>query len=187
MTGTEDQGVIIPPPGEGHQDTGTLQQEIRDEIRRRQAAGNRIDIDLAGEVELELRNLARDNGIDPRFTEQLLNSENDWNLNPAFRIESHREGMSFLIIWCKKLVRPFVRLYTDFLFRRQAQINFYLFRAIRRLVRDLALQRRDQLDQRYKSAALEQEIHRLRERLRREGIELEPEQPSDASGQGEDN
>lgn len=183
MAEREDEGVIIPPRGEGHQDTVTLQEAIRAEIKQKQAAGGRRDIDLAQEVELELRDLARRCGLDPKLADELLDEQGDWNLDPAFRISSHRNGLSFFIIWCKKLVRPFVRLYTDFLFRRQAQINIYLLRAVRVLVRDQALLRRDQLDQRHKSAALEREIHRLRERLAREGIELVPEPlPGESDG-----
>jgi len=176
MAGRKDQGVIIPPRGEGHRDTGPLQEAIRAEIKRRQATGgSHMDVDLAREVELELRDLATRSGMDPRLAEMLVAEDGDWNLDPAYRISSHRNGPSFAIIWAKKLFRPFVRLYTDFLVGRQAQFNLYLFHTIRVLVRDLAIQRRDQRDQRLKSAALEREIHRLRERLGREGIELEPE------------
>ncbi len=176
MAGKTDQGgVIIPPRRGGHQDSGALQEAIRAEIKSKQAAGIHLDVDLGREVEMELRDLAVRCGVDPQLTDQLLSDGNDWNVDPAYRISSHRNGVSFLIVWLKKLIRPFVRLYTDYLVRRQAQLNLYLFRAVRVLVRDLALQRRDQLDQRYKSSALEREIHRLRERLRREGIELDPE------------
>lgn len=176
MAGKTDQsGVIIPPRRDGHQDTDKLQQAIRAEIRRKQEAGGyHLDVDLAREVELELRDLADRSGIPLELADRLVAEEGDWNIDPAYRISSHRNGPSFLIIWCKKLLRPFVRLYTDYLTHRQAQLNLYLFHAIRVLVRDLALQRRDQLDQRHKSAALELEIHRLRERLRREGIQIKP-------------
>jgi hypothetical protein len=176
MDGSTDRdGVIIPPRREGHRDTNTLQEAIRAEIRRKQAAGDHIDVDLAREVELELRDLATRSGIPLELADRLLVDGDAWNIDPDYRISSHRNGPSFLIIWCKKLLRPFVRLYTDFLVNRQAQLNLYHFRAIRVLVRDLALLRRDQLDQRHKLAALEREIHRLRERLRQEGIRLEPE------------
>jgi hypothetical protein len=167
---TEQSGVIIPPHREGHQETGTLQEAIRAEIKLKQAAGEHLDVDLVSEVEMELRDLAVRSGLDPELAEQLLSEDGDWNVDPDFRISSHRNGAGILIVWCKRLVRPFVRLYTDFLVHRQAQLNLYLFRAVRVLVRDLALQRRDQLDQRHKSAALEREIHRLRERLRQEGV-----------------
>lgn len=176
MTGKTDQdGVIIPPRRDGHRDTNTLQEAIRAEIKRKQAVGDHIDIDLAREVELELRDLATRSGIPKKLTELLLVEDDAWNIDPDYLISSHRQGPSFLIIWVKKLLRPFVRLYTDFLVNRQAQLNLYQFRAIRVLVRDLALQRRDQLDQRHKMAALEREVHRLRERLRQEGIQLAPE------------
>jgi len=188
MAGKTDQsGVIIPPRRDGHQDTDKLQQAIRAEIRYKQeAGGGHVDVDLAREVELELRDLATRSGIPPQMAERLLAEEGDWNIDPAYRISSHRNGPSFLIIWFKKLFRPFVRLYTDFLVYRQAQLNLYFFRAIRALVRDLALQRRDQLDQRHKSAALELEIHRLRERLRQEGIQVKPEPlPGEAGHPGD--
>lgn len=180
---TEQSGVIIPPRRDGHQDTSKLQQAIRNDIRRKQEAGGyHLDIDLAREVELELQDLADRSGIPSELAAQLLTEETDWNVDPAYPISSHRHGPSFLIVWCKKLIRPFVRFYTDFLVHRQAQLNHYLFHTIRVLVRDLALQRRDQLDQRHKSAALELEIHRLRERLQQEGIELEPEALPGESG-----
>lgn len=184
MAGKTDQsGVIIPPRLDMHQDTAKLQQAIRDEIRRKQEAGGyHLDVDLAREVELELRDLATRSGIPSELADRLLAEEGDWNIDPDYRISSHRNGPSFLIIWCKKVLRPFVRLYTDFLIYRQAQLNLYLFRAIRVLVRDLALQRRDQLDQRHKSAALEREIHRLRERLRQEGIQMKPDSLPEEAG-----
>ena len=58
----------------------------------------------------------------------------------------------------KKLVRPFVRLYTDHVLSRQAQINLYMVHLCHNLVRELV---RLQLDH----AALRNRCERLEKEL----------------------
>ena len=54
------------------------------------------------------------------------------------RIETHRQGFGArLVVQLKKLVRPWVRLYTDHPLSRQAQINLYLHYLGHNLVREV--------------------------------------------------
>ncbi|MBU1627926.1 hypothetical protein KKB18_11205 [bacterium] len=55
----------------------------------------------------------------------------DWNLNPKYKIKSHRKLSGFFIIMIKKLIQPFVRLYTDYIVYRQAKINHEFFNLIK--------------------------------------------------------
>ena len=65
-----------------------------------------------------------------------------------------------MIVFVKKLIRPFVRLYTDNLFSRQAQINLYLRYLCHHLVREMV---RQQLEQ----TALKNRVERLEKELAR--------------------
>jgi hypothetical protein len=60
----------------------------------------------------------------------------DWNLNPGYKIISHRKLSGQIIIIFKKLISPFIRLYTDYLVYRQAKINHDFFKASENIVRD---------------------------------------------------
>ena len=62
----------------------------------------------------------------------------NWNISTDYRIETHRAGLGArLVVQLKKLVRPWVRLYTDHPLSRQAQINLYLHYLGHNLVREL--------------------------------------------------
>jgi hypothetical protein len=62
----------------------------------------------------------------------------NWNISTDYRIETHRQGLGArAIVWLKKAVRPWVRLYTDHPLSRQAQINLYLHYLGHNTVREL--------------------------------------------------
>jgi hypothetical protein len=62
----------------------------------------------------------------------------NWNISTDYRIETHRGGFKGrLVVLLKKLVRPWVRLYTDQPLSRQAQVNLYLHYLSHNLVREL--------------------------------------------------
>ncbi|HET9317549.1 MAG TPA: hypothetical protein VFQ51_18295, partial [Vicinamibacteria bacterium] len=75
---------------------------------------------------VRLRAYAEGARIDDKLLERLLGESHDWNIHTDYLIRTTRTGPSArLLILAKKLVRPFVRLYTDHLLNRQAQINLY--------------------------------------------------------------
>jgi hypothetical protein len=108
---------------------------VRDAVRRRRdepttpvevAVGERL-VDLADEC-----------GIDPELLAHLLAADGRWNVTPDYRIETHRRGLEArVVVFLKKLVRPFVRLYTDPIVVRQAQVNLYLLHVVRSLLTEI--------------------------------------------------
>jgi len=60
----------------------------------------------------------------------------DWNLEPKYKPTSHRKIVGPFIVAIKKLVHPFIRLYTDYIVYRQARINHNFFKAFENLIRD---------------------------------------------------
>ena len=87
---------------------------------------------------LKLQAFADDAEIDPDLLARLMARDHNWNISTDYRIETHRKGLSArLVVLAKNLVRPFVRLYTDQLLSRQAQINLYLLHLCHNLVRDM--------------------------------------------------
>jgi hypothetical protein len=109
---------------------------------------------------LRLRTFGEEARIDDRLLERLLGPSHDWNIASDYLVRTTRTGLSArLLILAKKAVRPFVRLYTDHLLNRQAQINLYLAHLLHNNVRE--------------TARLQVELQALRHRLRR----LEEERP----------
>lgn len=126
--------------------------EIRRAVERHHEHGiatiEEIEKVAAARLDVWLRELS----IDPKLPALLMGGTNDWNVDVDYEIQSHRTGglVSFLLL-SKKIVRPFVRLYTDHIFKRQAQINLCFF----------YLAQRAAIEQ----ARLEAEINVLRSRV----------------------
>ena len=123
---------------DGRVDVGGIMSRIREKIRERRDRG----LYTEGEVEelsaLKLQAFADDAGIDPQLLARLMAPSHDWNISTDYRIETHRAGLGArAIVMLKKLVRPWVRLYTDQPLSRQAQINLYLHYLGHNLVREL--------------------------------------------------
>jgi len=90
-------------------------------------------------------------------------AQNDWNLAFDYKITSHRpKWVAFPLRLVKRIIRRFVRLYTDFLVIRQNRINFYLVNLCSRLVRELVRQREE----------FSHEVHKLRSQLDRQNERL---------------
>ncbi|MBN1594169.1 MAG: hypothetical protein JW941_13070 [Candidatus Coatesbacteria bacterium] len=61
----------------------------------------------------------------------------DWNLKADYTITSHRAGLvAAPLLLLKRILRRFVRLYTDFIVIRQNRVNSYLVRLCTQLVRE---------------------------------------------------
>ena len=115
---------------DGSVDVMQIMEAIRERIRQR-----REGLPVEQAVAERLQALADEADLDPDLVGPLLRGESGWNLNPAYRIPSHRVGLSrFVVVTLKRMVGFVVRPYTDPLMERQAQINLYLLRVVETLL-----------------------------------------------------
>jgi hypothetical protein len=123
---------------DGRVDVATIMARIREKIRGRRDLGLYTDEEVEELTALRLQAFADDAGIDPDLLARLMAANHNWNISTDYRIETHRAGLGGrLVVLLKRLVRPFVRLYTDHPLSRQAQINLYLHYLCHNLVREL--------------------------------------------------
>jgi len=123
---------------DGRVDVAEVMSRLRDKIRGRRDLGLYTDEEVEELTALKLQAFADDAGIDPELLARLMAPNHDWNISTDYRIETHRKGLGArLVVHLKKLVRPWVRLYTDHPLSRQAQINLYLHYLGHNLVREL--------------------------------------------------
>jgi hypothetical protein len=130
-----------------------IMAEIRANLQQRRAQGLYSDAEADELAESRLRAYSEDVLIDPRLIEWLHGPGVDWNISPDYAILTTRTGpLAALLVAAKKLVRPLVRLYTDPLVNRQAELNLYLVRLLHQNVRE--------------AARLELQLKELRQRCR---------------------
>jgi hypothetical protein len=123
---------------EGRVDVAEVMARIREKIRGRRDLGLYTDEEVEELTALKLQAFADDAGIDPELLARLMAPNHNWNISTDYRIETHRQGFGAkLVVQLKKLVRPWVRLYTDHPLSRQAQINLYLHYLGHNTVREL--------------------------------------------------
>lgn len=124
---------------DGTVDVAAIMAGIRERIRGRRDRGLYSEGEVDELTELKLQAFADDEGIDPKVLVRLMAAENrDWNISPDYRIETRREGwQARAIVLFKRLVHPWVRLYTDQPIGRQAQINLYFHDLCHNLVREV--------------------------------------------------
>ena len=124
--------------GDGRVDVAEIMSRIREKIRGRRDLGLYTDEEVEELTALKLQAFADDAGIDPELLARLMAPNHNWNISTDYRIETHRAGLGARwVVQLKKLVRPWVRLYTDHPLSRQAQINLYLHYLGHNLVREL--------------------------------------------------
>ena len=124
--------------GDGTVDVSKVMARIREKIRGRRDLGLYTDDEVEELTALKLQAFADDAGIDPELLSRLMADNHNWNISTDYRIETHRQGYGArLVVLLKRLVRPWVRLYTDHPLSRQAQINLYLHYLCHNLVREL--------------------------------------------------
>jgi hypothetical protein len=158
---------------EGRVDVAAIMAGIREKIRGRRDRGLYTDEEVEELSALRLQAFADDAGIDPELLSRLMAANHNWNISTDYRIETHRGGLKGrLVVLLKKLVRPWVRLYTDHPLSRQAQINLYLHYLCHNLVRELV--------------RLQIEHTALRNRLHEEAGKrvASPDSPGDGEGAG---
>ena len=142
----------VPPAGEAP-DVVRIMKEIRESIQRKRAQGIYTDEEVESLTSLRLRAYGEEARIDPQLLERLLGPTHHWNIAADYLIRTTRPGLAGrTLILVKKLVRPFVRLYTDHVLKRQAQINLYFAHLLHNSIRE--------------TARLEVELQALRHRVK---------------------
>ena len=118
-------------------DIVTLVEQIRADVDARRARGEATPEDIDALFDECLRAYIEAAKIDPKLGVRLRHESHDWNIDTDYHIRTNRSGVAgTLIRAAKTVVRPFVRLYTDHLLNRQAQINlvewYFLQDSVRR-------------------------------------------------------
>jgi hypothetical protein len=123
---------------DGRVDVAAIMARIREKIRGRRDRGLYTDEEVEELSALRLQAFADEAGIDPDLLSRLMAPNHNWNISTDYRVETHRAGPGArFVVLLKRLVRPWVRLYTDQPLSRQAQINLYLHYLCHNLVREL--------------------------------------------------
>lgn len=119
-------------------DVAAIMAEIRERNRQRRAQGVIGDEELEERARERLRLWARSAHLDPRLLERFLRpAGHDWNIATDYLLRTHRRGaVAQLSLLAKRLARPLVRLYTDHLLNRQAQINQYVVELLHESIRE---------------------------------------------------
>ncbi len=133
-----------------------IMSEIRESIRLKRQQGIYTDEESESLALQRLRSAAQQAQIDPRLVEALMGPSHDWNIAADYRVETTRTGpLARVLVLAKKLVRPFVRLYTDHLIKRQAQLNLYFAYLLHDTIRETARQQIEMQALRHRLALLE--------------------------------
>jgi hypothetical protein len=140
-------------------DVADVMARIREKIRGKRAEGLYTEDEVDELVALKLQAFADDAEIDPDLLARIMAVDHNWNISVDYRIETHRPGLGGrAIVFVKRLVRPLVRLYTDHVLSRQAQINLYLRYLCHNLVREVVRQQLEQTALRNRVERLEKEL-----------------------------
>jgi hypothetical protein len=118
-------------------DIVTLVEQIRADVDARRARGEATPEDIDALFDDRLRAYIEAAKIDPKLGVRLRHESHDWNIDTNYHVRTNRSGVTgWLVGVAKRAVRPFVRLYTDHLLNRQAQINlvewYFLQDSVRR-------------------------------------------------------
>jgi len=128
--------IHVDIPEAGTVDVSAVMDQIRARITAKEKAGFCTEDSVRDAAESLIMRYAEEANIDSLLLDHLRVPGQAWNINTNYHISSHRPGKKGkLIVMAKKLVRPFVRLYTDYLTNRQAQLNIFYHYMIHHLVR----------------------------------------------------
>ena len=120
-------------------DVVAIMKEIRESIQKKREQGLYTDEEVDSLTALRLRTFGEEAQIDAKLLERLLGPSHDWNIAIDYVARTTRSGPAArLLLAAKGLVRPFVRLYTDHLLNRQAQLNLYLAHLLHNNIRETA-------------------------------------------------
>lgn len=129
----EEPGPDAPPI-----DVVRIMKEIRESIQRKREQGIYTDEEIEEMARVRFRAYAEGALIDQRLLDRLLGPSHDWNVASDYLIRSHRKGaLAAVLVMAKKVVRPFVRLYTDHIIDRQTQLNQYMVHLLHDSIREV--------------------------------------------------
>jgi hypothetical protein len=121
-----------------HVDVVGIMKGIRESIQEKRARGYYSEEEIEELARARLRSYADEAFIDAKLLERLLSPSNDWNIASDYLIRSHRKGpLVPVILFLKRLVRPLIRLYTDHIVNRQAQLNLYYAYLLKHAIHDV--------------------------------------------------
>jgi hypothetical protein len=144
---------------DGKVDVAEVMGRIRERIRGRREQGLYTDDEVDELYALKVQAFADEAEIDPDVLARLMAPNHNWNISPDYRIETHRQGPEArLVVGLKKLVRPIVRLYTDQIIGRQAQLNLYMVHLCHNVVRELVRLQLEHTALRNRCAELEKRL-----------------------------
>src|SRR6188508_265351 len=139
-------------------DVVAIMKEIREGIQKKRAQGLYTEEEVDALTELRLRALGDEVLIDPRLVEGLRGPGQRWNIAADYEIRTTRSGpAAWALVTVKKLVRPVVRLYTDHVVNRQAQLNLYFAHLLHANIRETARLTVEIQELRHRCRALEAE------------------------------
>ena len=139
-------------------DVVRIMKEIRESIQKKREQGLYTDEEVESLAALRLRAYGEEARIDGKLLERLLGPTHDWNISVDYLIRTTRPGLfGRALILAKKAVRPFVRLYTDHVLNRQAQVNLYFAHLLHNNVRETARLQVELQALRHRCEALERE------------------------------
>ena len=140
-------------------DVVAIMKEIRESIQRKRAEGHYTDEEVESLAGVRLRAFAEEARIDDKLLERLLGPSHDWNISSDYLIRTTRTGLAAkALILAKKVVRPFVRLYTDHVLNRQAQLNLYFAHLLHNSIREGARAQLELQSLRHRVEQLEHEL-----------------------------
>jgi len=118
-------------------DVAEIMERIRERIAEKRKSGVYTEEGIAELTDAKIMEFAEEADIDSVLLERLRSPDHSWNISSSYVITTHRTGpKAKMIVMLKKLVRPFIRLYTDQIIGRQAQINQYFAHIIHNIVRE---------------------------------------------------
>jgi hypothetical protein len=120
-------------------DVVQIMREIRQAIQTKRAQGIYTDEEVAHLTALRLRSSGAEAEIDETLLRGLLAESHAWNIATGYAIRTTRTGpFARVLILAKTVVRPFVRLYTDHVLNRQAQLNLYFAHVLHDSIKETA-------------------------------------------------
>ncbi|MBI2571526.1 MAG: hypothetical protein HYV63_31335 [Candidatus Schekmanbacteria bacterium] len=159
-------------------DVEAVMEEIRAEIRRKRAAGIYTDAEIEDLARQRLQILCEPGEIGAELLDRIWAPGQGWNISPDYAIRTHRPGLAGqLIVLLKKVVRPLIRLYTDHILYRQAQLNLYSLHLLHNVVREVTKLEVERARLSHRVEVLEDQLAQLvdRERMLEELVEYRTE------------
>jgi len=139
-------------------DVAAIMRGLREEIEERRRRGL-LTFEESERLEGQrFRSYGERGRIDPDLLKAILHPSHDSNIAVDYLVRTQRRPpLSWLILLAKRLVRPLVRLYTDHLLNRQAQLNLYFHYFLADTVRDVIRLQLEVADLRHRCELLEAE------------------------------